>query len=55
MLAILNFSAEVVEYRVPDTVKLGSAEIMTETGCVELKDGTVSLKGYSGSLFRCTM
>jgi hypothetical protein len=52
MLVILNFSAEVVEYTLPQDIKVDSAILQTEKGAVEVKDGVVVLEAYSGALYR---
>jgi hypothetical protein len=52
MLVILNFSTEVVEYKLAFGVKVDSVIVETEKGAVEVKDELVILQAYSGALCR---
>jgi hypothetical protein len=52
MLVILNFSTEVVEYTLPNGIKVDSVVVVTEKGAVEVNDGVAILQAYSGALYR---
>jgi hypothetical protein len=52
MSVILNFSTEVVEYQLPNDMKVDSVIVETEKGAVEVKDRVVILQAYSGALYR---
>jgi hypothetical protein len=51
-LVVLNFSTDVVEYTPPHDIKVDSVIVETEDGAVEVNDGVVVLKAYSGALYR---